>query len=170
MQHLYFVRHGLSVKNKEGVFSGRTETPLAPEGIEQAEAAGRQAKALDIDLIITSPMDRARETAALIAEQIGYPVTEIRTSDLFIERAFGVLEGTPYQSDMHLEDYEGVEKTEDIITRAREGLKHLENMRYDNILIVSHGAIGRALRNVLHPNIPFRGSEKFENGKIVQLL
>src|SRR6059058_1306401 len=103
MKHLYFVRHGLSVMNKKGVFSGRTETPLDPEGIKQAEAAGREAKELNIDLIVSSPMERCRETATIIAQQIGYPVADILFEDLFMERAFGVLEGTAYRTDMDLD-------------------------------------------------------------------
>lgn len=34
MKHLYFMRHGLSVMNKQGVFSGSNDTPLDAEGIK----------------------------------------------------------------------------------------------------------------------------------------
>src|SRR5947209_11612271 len=122
MKHLYFVRHGLSVMNKKGVFSGRTETPLDPEGIQQAEAAGKEAKKLQIDLIVSSPMERCCETAAIIAKEIGYPVAEILLEDLFMERAFGVLEGTEYRTDMDLEQHEGVETGKAIVERAGQGV------------------------------------------------
>ncbi|HET7320492.1 MAG TPA: histidine phosphatase family protein [Candidatus Saccharimonadales bacterium] len=170
MKHLYFVRHGLSVMNKKGVFSGRTETPLDPEGITQARAAGKELRDLQIDLIVSSPMERCRETATIIAKQIGYPVAEIIFEDLFMERAFGVLEGTEYRTDMDLDMHEGVETAKNIIQRARKGIEYLEGLKHDNILVVSHGAIGRALRHALHPEIPYHGSERFENAKIVQLL
>lgn len=170
MKHLYFVRHGLSVMNKKGKFSGRTETPLDPDGIAQAEVAGREAKALHIDLIVSSPMERCRETAAIIAQQIGYPVADILFEDLFMERAFGVLEGTEYRTDVDLEQHEGVESAEAIVARARKGVEYLQNLKHDNILVVSHGAIGRAVRHVLHPETPYHGSERFENAKVVQLL
>lgn len=170
MKHLYFVRHGLSVMNKKGVFSGRTETPLDTEGIAQAQAAGREAKNLQIDLIISSPMERCRETATIIANAIGYPLDEIVFEDLFMERAFGVLEGTAYRTDMDLDGHEGVETADHIIKRAKTGVKYLRSLDHNNILIVSHGAIGRALRHALHPEIPYFESERFENAKIVQLL
>lgn len=170
MQHLYFVRHGLSVMNKKGVFSGRTETPLAPEGVEQSRAAGKKAKELNIDLIISSPMERAVETAALIAQEIGYPVANILISDLFMERAFGVLEGRQYKPDMDMDGVEGVETGEEILKRANEGVEYLQKLRHNNILVVSHGAIGRAMRHALNPEIPFHGSARFNNGEVVQLL
>jgi len=170
MKHLYFVRHGLSVMNKIGIFSGRTETPLAPEGVEQAMLAGHEAKDLKIDLIITSPMERARETAVIIATIIGYPVEKIEVHDFFMERAFGVLEGEPYVPDMDIDDIEGVEPNADILKRAEEGVAYLQQLPYDNILIVSHGAIGRALRHKIHKDIPFHGSPRFKNAELVQLL
>lgn len=170
MKHLYFVRHGLSVMNKKGIFSGRTDTPLAPEGVKQCEEAGREAKALGIDFIVCSPMERARETAALIAQQIGYPVEEIAINELFMERDFGSLEGTLYSTNRDFSRYPDVESDEQILERARKGLEYLRGLDYDNILVVSHGAIGRALRHILEPDVHFHDTERFENGKIVQLL
>jgi len=170
MKHLYFVRHGLSVNNKKGIFSGRTETPLAPEGIEQAHLAGQKAKALHIDLIVSSPMERARETASIIAGEIGYPLDAIELHDFFMERAFGVLEGEPYSPNMHLDDVEGVERSEEILERAKQGVAYLRSLPQDNILVVSHGAIGRALRHTVNSEIPFHGSERFDNADLVQLL
>ncbi|HET9174451.1 MAG TPA: histidine phosphatase family protein [Candidatus Saccharimonadales bacterium] len=170
MTHLYFVRHALSVMNKKGKFSGRTETPLAPEGITQAEATAQEAKSLKIDLIVSSPMERCRETAAIIAEQIGYPVADIRIEELFMERAFGVLEGTEYMQGLDVEGHEGVESGDEILARAAKGVAYLQALPYDTVLLVSHGAIGRAIRHVLHPEIPYHNSERFENAQIIQLL
>ena len=89
--------------NKQGIFSGRSETPLAEEGIEQAQAAGNELKDKHIDLIISSPMERAKETARIIAQEIGYDPNAIVINDLFIERAFGHLEGTTYQPEMEMD-------------------------------------------------------------------
>ena len=170
MKHLYFVRHGLSVMNRQGIFSGRTETPLHEDGLLQAHLAGKKAKPLNIDCIVSSPMKRARDTALIIAEEINYPAEQIIINDFFMERAFGVLEGTPYQSEMHMEDIEGVEKIEEILERARQGLAFLESLPHDTILVTSHGAIGRALRHIIDPTIPFAGSEKFHNADVVKLI
>ncbi len=170
MEHLYFVRHGLSVMNKEGFFSGRTDTPLAPEGFEQARQAGEAAKKLNIDLLVTSPMERARETAFVIAKVIGYPVQNIIVNDLFMERAFGVLEGTEFSHGMDVEGHEGVETGDEILARAQAGIEFLRSQPHDNIMVVSHGAIGRAMRHLLNPNIAYHGSGPILNAEIVELL
>ena len=73
MKNFYFVRHALSQDNKRGVFSSTNDCKLAPEGVEQAIAAGKKLKGVGIDLIISSPLLRAVHTAELIAEQIGVP-------------------------------------------------------------------------------------------------
>lgn len=170
MKHLYFVRHGLSVMNKLGIFSGRVNTPLAEEGVAQATAAGLALQDKQVDLIIASPMERTRETARIIADQIGYPRDNIVISDLFIERDFGSLEGAPYDPNLDMEGIEDVEPTEDILARAQLGLAYLQDQPYDTIVVVSHGAIGRALRHAIDPRVPFHGSTRFENAQVVKLL
>lgn len=156
--------------NKQGIFSGRTETPLAPEGVSQARTAGDILKSLTIDGIVSSPMKRALDTARIIADEIGFPVAAIIVEDLFMERDFGPLEGQTYQPSLDVESIQDVETTELILERARRGLDYLEGLPAENILVVSHGAIGRALRHVLHPEIAFHGSDRFDNAQVVQLL
>ena len=113
-------------------------------------------------------MQRAVQTAELIAEQIGYPTNKFLFSDLFAERDFGPLEGTRYEEG--LGDQDGVEPIDELIERAREGYKVLQALPSENILVVSHGAIGRALRHCNDPSIPFRPSKGFANAEVVQLL
>lgn len=156
--------------NKQGIFSGRTETPLAREGVQQAKLAGEHAKGLSIDCIVSSPMKRALDTATIIAGQIGYPVDKIIISDLFMERAFGPLEGTAYQPNMKIEHIEGVEKAELIVQRAKAGVEYLHTLPHDTILVVSHGAIGRALRHCLDPTTPFHDTKRFLNAEVIKLL
>ena len=157
--------------NKKGIFSGRTETPLAPEGAEQAKLAGQYAKDLDIDCIVSSPMKRAIDTAVIIADEIGYPADKIIVSDLFMERAFGSLEGQAYRPHMDLENVEGVETADLIVERATAGVEYLESLPATTILVVSHGAIGRALRHSLNPvTVPFHGSERFSNAQVTKLV
>lgn len=170
MKKLYFVRHGLSVMNKKGIFSGRTDTPLAPEGHEQARQTGKEAKQLGIDCIVTSPMRRARQTAEIIAAEIGYPPEKIIEHEFFMERGFGPLEGTPYQPQQNLDEVDGVESSLEIIERAKQGVEYLRSLPYDTILVVSHGSTGRALRHVLQPHIPFEHPSRFDNAKLEQLL
>lgn len=167
MKHLYFVRHGLSVMNQQGVFSGSTDSHLNEEGRDQARRAGQKLSSAKIDCIVVSPMSRTRETAELIAGEIGYPTDKIIVNDLFIERDFGPLEGTAYEPN--LLHAEGVETVDSLVARATEGLHYLQSLNADNILVVSHGAIGRALRHAADPNVPFQPSKGFGNAEVVQL-
>lgn len=179
MKHLYFIRHGLSEMNKASRWSGaKSETPLTAEGRAQAKAAGIAAKELGIDYIISSPLNRAYDTAKIIAAEIGYPIALIERNHLLIERDFGSLEGRPWRSDEILDGVTDLEPAEAIIERAHLTLEYLHTRKAESILISSHGTFGRALRHVVNPDIPFghgpRGygtpETRLPNGEIVQLL
>ena len=171
MKHLYFVRHGLSEANKAGLRAGKhTETPLTPEGRTQASLAGEHAKRLNIDLIISSPQIRAHDTAKIIANSIGYPIDKIELNSLFVERGLGVLEGKPWQPDLNIDGFADVETTDTLLHRMQMARELLESIPHDNVLVVSHGAVGRGLRHVFHPEIPFAPSRAFKNAEIIQLL
>lgn len=171
MKHLYFVRHGLSEMNKTGHWAGRyTETPLAPEGREQARQAGEHAKNLKIDLIISSPQGRAHDTARIIAGTIGYPEHAIELNSLFMERGLGILEGKPWQPDLNIDGFADVETTDTLLERMHLAYEFLKSQPHENVLVVSHGAIGRGLRHIIYPEIPFHHSQPFKNAEIVQLI
>lgn len=169
MKHLYFVRHGLSVMNQQGIFSSSTDTPLNDEGRRQAAAAGRELKAAGIDCIVSSPSKRTMDTARLIAEQIGFPPERIVPDENLRERDFGPLEGTPYVPNLTHET-PGVETAEALVARVQKALDHMQTLEADTILVVSHGAVGRALRHCTDPKTPFFPSKGFKNAEVVQLL
>ena len=62
--------------NKQGVWSGTTDTPLTDEGRDQAKAAGRELQGKAIDCIVASPITRAHDTATIIAAEIDPLQTE----------------------------------------------------------------------------------------------
>ena len=85
---LVLLRHGESAANASGLISGRAESPLTERGLAQAAAlstvlagAGR---------LITSPLGRARQTAAALG--LGLPV---EVDERWTEMDYGELEGTP---------------------------------------------------------------------------
>ena len=93
------VRHGSTEHSLQGRFSGRNDLPLDERGRGQARAIADHIRALEpIDAVISSPLRRARETAAAIAERIGRTV---ETDDGLIETEFGEWEGYTI-ADVHL--------------------------------------------------------------------
>jgi len=70
MTDLLLIRHGLPV-------SGVAQPGLSPEGVEQARRLGTWLKGEDVDVLVTSPMRRARETSDVIAGEMGRPVDAV---------------------------------------------------------------------------------------------
>lgn len=165
MKKLYFIRHGLTELNVQGRFAGHTETPLTDEGRAQAKAAGEFAKTHKIDLIVASPLSRALETAQIIAKEIGYPIENITTSKFVIERDYGELEGRPYSPDLNLDGFSDLETDDTLLERAHLALKWLKNLPEENILVVSHGSFGRALRSAIRDEASV-GTEKLKNADL----
>lgn len=92
---VYFIRHGESQANYDGVIAGWSDSLLTEKGRRTAEEAAQQliAKGLVFDSIYTSTLSRARETAEIIARTIGYPIADIISSEDLRERGFGDLSG-----------------------------------------------------------------------------
>lgn len=156
--------------NVAGIRSGHSETPLTPKGRKQAVAAGRLAKALAIDAIVCSPMGRTLETAQIIAKELGYSAEKIHQSSLLIERDFGSLEGMPWDPDLDVDGIADVESVDTILNRAGLALNWLNSLPANNILVVSHGAFGRALRSLIIKDLPFNSPAQIPNAEIVRWL
>ena len=87
---LLVVRHGETLWNAEQRFQGHGDSRLTPKGRHGAKALGRRLGEMDFDLLISSDLGRAMETAAIIAESTGHP---IGVDKRLRERHYGVLEG-----------------------------------------------------------------------------
>lgn len=71
---LAIIRHALPVRVDEGTVEGPADPPLAPLGRAQAEALATWLATERIHAVWSSPMRRARETAAPMAERLGLEV------------------------------------------------------------------------------------------------
>lgn len=92
-----FFRHGPAAPPGEGGVS-EGDRPLTEEGIRKTRRAARGVASLDlgIDLILTSPLRRARQTAEILAEALGGPrpeVTDRLLPDVSGRALLGCLEG-----------------------------------------------------------------------------
>ncbi|GAA5059602.1 putative phosphoglycerate mutase [Thermocatellispora tengchongensis] len=89
---LLLLRHGETPLSAERRFSGLGDPELTPQGVAQAEAAAARLarKPYEIDVIVTSPLRRARATAEAVAAKTGLPV---QVDEGFREVDFGAWEG-----------------------------------------------------------------------------
>jgi broad specificity phosphatase PhoE len=85
----YCIRHGESVYNAEGRIQGQSDVPLSDFGRKQGEAVATAMAALPIEVVFSSPLRRALETAREIAEPRGL---EIRTDPRLMEVHAGIFQ------------------------------------------------------------------------------
>ena len=93
MDHFFYVRHGESKWNVENKICGATDIELTQKGHEQAIETGKKIleMGVDADIIISSPLKRASETARHISEITGIPM---KIEPRLIEQNFGRYEAT----------------------------------------------------------------------------
>lgn len=87
---ILLVRHGQTELSIERRFAGRGDTALTKEGLRQAGLVARRLAGANIDVIVTSPLQRARKTAEAVAEATGVPM--VVDEDL-AEADFGLWQG-----------------------------------------------------------------------------
>lgn len=158
---MYITRHGQTDWNLETRLQGQSDISLNDTGRAQAVNCGEALKGAGIELIVTSPLSRAVETAEIIRGYVGnIPVI---CDDLLLERSFGKLEGQcMYVSEAERCPAEfGVEPKEMAYGRIR---RAMENYHRDypekTILVVTHGGIlFELLCGVLGVRLKMRPSE-----------
>ncbi|WP_440971154.1 histidine phosphatase family protein [Peribacillus frigoritolerans] len=136
------VRHGQTDWNALGKLKGQTDIPLNELGKIQARQCGEFMSKDDWDVIITSPLKRARETADIISHYIEVPVIEKME---FIEKNFGVAEGmtaAERKSAFRDKDYPGQENQESLRNRLMNGLQEIQKEYPEKkVILVAHGAV-----------------------------
>ena len=90
MTTLYLARHGETVDNVNRIMQGQTQGRLTLNGIRQAEELRDSMAQACLDAVVASDLRRAVDTAAIIAEPHGLPVT---TTPLLRERDWGSFTG-----------------------------------------------------------------------------
>ncbi len=85
---VFVIRHGATEWSRNGRHTGRTNIPLLPVGEEEAMATGKLLKRRPFDLVLVSPLDRARRTCELA----GY-LDQAEVTDDLLEWDYGDYEG-----------------------------------------------------------------------------
>ena len=171
---IYVIRHGETELNVRQVKQGWLDSPLNRAGRDLAELTGRAMKGIRFDGCIASPLSRARETVEIVLRESGNGDVPIRTDDRLKEINFGEEEGTPGTSSLlppetaklflldalRFPGFPGGESIRDVCCRTGEFLKELvQQNRYENVLIGTHGCALRAMLNPLyeHPEHFWQG-------------
>jgi probable phosphoglycerate mutase len=91
---MLLLRHGQTALSVDRRFAGRGDAPLTATGRRQARAAAKRLAARGgIDMVVTSPLQRARHTAELVAEATGAPLS---VDEDLVETDFGDWEGLTF--------------------------------------------------------------------------
>ncbi|MFD6442842.1 histidine phosphatase family protein, partial [Peribacillus sp. NPDC060186] len=134
------VRHGQTDWNALGKLQGQTDIPLNELGKIQAQKCGKFLSKADWDVIITSPLKRAKETAEIISSYIEGPVIEKLE---FIEKNFGAAEGmTADERESAFSDkvYPNQESQESLRDRLVNGLQEIQQEYPEKkVILVAHG-------------------------------
>jgi uncharacterized phosphatase len=134
------VRHGETDWNKLGRLQGSTDIPLNETGIMQATLAAHAVKDKGYEIVVTSPLTRAKQTAQIIADLSGLSLIEM---EAFKERSYGDAEGLLKEEREQLYPdniFPNLESYQDLAARLREGLTEVSKFPYENLIIVAHGA------------------------------
>lgn len=145
---LALVRHGQTDWNLNGLMQGRTDIPLNATGRAQAEAAAARLDRAEWDVVVSSTLGRARETAEILARGLGLPV--VGAYDDLVEQDFGAAEGTLVaEIDVRWPGRAFPRKEADHEVGPR-GIRALERIAVDHagarVLAVAHGTL---IRHVL---------------------
>jgi broad specificity phosphatase PhoE len=159
---IYLARHGQTEFNCENRFCGEADSPLTATGIKEAHRNGRVlrrhvAKHTNLRLV-SSPLKRALDTAAIIRSELARPEVPIETDTRLREIAFGAWEGLTVEeiisrdpagwarrvADKWHHAPPGGESYAQVADRAGAWLKET----HGDLLVVTHGAVDRILRGL----------------------
>jgi len=183
MTQIYIVRHGQTDWNLEGRLQGSSNTPLNDAGRDQARLAA--ASLGDVIragvVVVSSPLDRARDTADIIAAQWG---SEFHTDKRLVERNYGPWEGLSAQEREQYDplqhkayragrepEYEGYENHASVAARMVAGILEWVEQAPDDLLIVTHGSSARmAILHLLELAVAGRRIGNLDNASWSRLV
>lgn len=164
-----FLRHGQTDWNINFLLQGVTDIPMNETGIAQVQMAATAIKKDDWDILLTSPLNRARKSAEIIAETAGFD--QVMEHPLLIERSFGEAEGLSHEQWREkyssLDEIPGGESRTELAARSHSLLElfasEFSGMR---VLAVSHGALIRNLIAIASQNELPRDGERLGNASL----
>lgn len=157
---IYITRHGQTDWNVQNKVMGRCDEPLNNVGMKQALETKNNLMDKDIDLIICSPLLRAKQTAEIINKGRNIPIIY---DNRIIERDFGEFEGmltnnfdfNGYWDYYKNEQYKTAENIQAFFQRVYSFLEDIvKKYSEKNVLLVAHGGVSIPIACFFNENIP----------------
>lgn len=157
----YYVRHGKTEFNKQGIMQGQVDSPLVKEGLPVLERDAFVLKDVPFQRCFSSPLYRAVNTAEIILKDRNIPIEPL---DDLIEMNFGDIDGKPHKDHkwtmllMHVIDnfhFIHGESASDVRKRAGKAFKYMYDQCNDgdHVLVAGHGSFYMyMLEELLHQN------------------
>lgn len=177
---IHLIRHGQTDFNAQGRVQGSIDTELNAVGIDQAEQLARSCT-IPIDVVISSPMRRARHTADILVAARQLP---LETDSSFREQRFGRLEGLTlaeirvahpqFFTNDFLHEWRhappGGESLGELAVRVDAGLQRVRARHAGkSVALVAHGFVARLIQAMHRGRVDDFFDWRIDNGAIVTL-
>ena len=153
---VFLIRHGVTAWHAEGRVLGQRDIPLSQSGIAQAEEAAAALRGVKMAEVLSSPLQRAIQTAEIIGQETGI---EVARDPRLIDFQLGKWTGMTYADVAKNEEYQrfvqqpeseripGGESLDDIRRRAVAAVDQAlrDNATGDALAIVTHAGTIRVL-------------------------
>jgi broad specificity phosphatase PhoE len=163
------LRHGQTDWNIDFRLQGITDIPLNETGLTQAREAASVLAGTSWDVVLSSPLSRAFDTAKIVSAELG--IQDVAIEPLLLERSFGEAEGLRHEEwkekypDPNL--VPGGESLVELRARSWQLLDALaERYQGQRVLTVSHGALIRKLVKLVSNGEFPRDGERFGNASM----
>jgi broad specificity phosphatase PhoE len=154
MKKIYLVRHGETESNRKGIFRGRLNIPLSQRGKAQADDLKRYFEKIPVDIVYTSPLQRAVETAETAFPALK-PIKEPLIDNLDLGEWSGkdkkmVMERFPQQWEDWVKrpesiTFPGGECLDDVLKRSHLFLQKVISHEAETIAAVSHRSVVKVI-------------------------
>lgn len=175
---LVVVRHGQTDWNRERRYMGTADLALNQMGFRQARALAERLRADDVEIVVSSPLTRALQTARVILEAVSAPMVVMPE---FRERGMGVFEGLT-RDDARAEfpeswEWQGLQQPHATPPRAEtsvrvrlrvtRGLEALTRQYGGAVVLVTHAFVARTIFAILRtPTDAELAAYKLGNGEL----
>ena len=140
---IYLVRHGETIDNARQIMQGQTQGCLNERGREQAQQVARRLADEPIDAVVASDLQRAIQTAEIIAAPHGLSVS---TTPLLRERDWGSFTGRFIPDLKGVVWPDDIESEQSLLQRAADFLQYITTTYPGKrVVAVGHGIINKAI-------------------------